>query len=1149
MASMLHMAGLEVYAHFLVTVNSISLACGFFHRSKTKVRGVAANFGKKSGKFRYNSFSTVSEKGYTGIFSPINMGRDRFTYCLCTNKEIGERYLVTTAEDLEKDFYEFLMQNYKLPLKREWIPTLRKLLLDEDYVDEPRVVIRTDDSKDIEVMLNGKERNLFDLICYDFRELNEEKFEKIVSSALATKQIFITEHDIASLEFEGMDGYFNKYGCKVVDNLDKDLNPLVELKPNVENLALKVKSLFPQQAASIEGVLAMEKQGIHYAVLNHGMGCGKTIEAASVIEASMVGKWLKRHPKKTLRDAYERDGIITYRAIIMAPGHLVAKWAQEVEEEIPYAKATIITQLSQLIELRETGRKPRGKEFFVISKDTCKLDTQQSPIPTQIKKKYIALSICKDCAEEEQKIVYKKGLGSEAHCPDCNGRNFMPYPLKYLSRKRGLICPSCGELLMEYKNYNPDAEDFDENVVKAVLTPCSFAKSRTGNSCCYHCGTPLWGSNAKPIVSDFVTPREPKWYKVSHFANHRKKSKATAFVLRGRERDYYDTCITIEGLSKSSQIYGPRKVAPARFVKKYLKGYFDFCVLDEAHKYLGNSAQSVAAHTLIKASKFTLALTGTISNGTAASFYNLFWMLEPSRMINMGYSYSNSEMMRFCKEFGCVETTYEEPSNADRLRNANSRGKQISTPRIKPGISPVLFGKLLMDRCLFLDISDLSKYLPKLKERVILVELPWEIAGAYHHTLDILKDASKKEYGMAALSSMLQFGLSYPDKPYGREPIKSPYNKDVLICNVANHDEFAGDTLTPKEEKLVELVNKEMEESRNVFIYATFTGSAESNVCYRLQDIIEKHCNLEGRVEIIHSTSPEASKREAFFHERASQGIKVFITNPMNVETGLDFCFKHKGKVYNYPTLIFYQTSYSLATIWQASRRAYRLNQKEECRVFYLAYEDTLQAAAIDIMARKQVATAAIQGHFSAEGLSSMARGVDARTQLAQALSNGDMSNRESLENMFDALEAMNEGSEEDAAYSGFKPSLTFYELLGLEPGKEPVNIFEQMPSTQTATTFGFGFDSFFNTGVSSLTDVFTETGTVAVAASVTEKVEVATEPVSMLDDLVAFFAGFGTNISQTNTFVTPVPAKKEKARKAKVVEQGVQHLSLFDFA
>ena len=132
--------------------------------------------------------------------------------------------------------------------------------------------------------------------------------------------------------------------------------------------------------------------------------------------------------------------------------------------------------------------------------------------------------------------------------------------------------------------------------------------------------------------------------------------------------------------------------------------------------------------------------------------------------------------------------------------------------------------------------------------------------------------------------------------------------------------------------------------------------------------------------------SPGALKRENWIRERAKDGVEVFITNPKLIETGVDLCWTEGGKRYNYPTLIFYQLGYSLFTVWQASRRHYRMNQTMECRTYYMAYEGTAQAKVIELIAEKQVATAAIQGKFSVEGISAMAEGVDARVALASSL-------------------------------------------------------------------------------------------------------------------------------------------------------------------
>lgn len=1039
--------GMDAYAQYAVSIqnggNPHLLMLGFFGRAKTKIKAIKqclgdekAHFSMMEGYHSYTYRTTISERWW-GAFQTMNRGRERFTYCVAVAEAVGKRFLFTSNSTEDKDWYEFLMKNYKLPLLKEWIPTIREECIRvADGVVRASTSIKYDAGYKIpSITLNGMDIPVNEIMVYDFLKMNEESFEKIVSRLLRNGKIRFTEKPQKPLIFQGMDEYFLNYGTLAVENLTKKINPLTELRANVSNLALKQKSLFPQQAASVEGICAMYREGISYAVLNHGMGCGKTLEAASACEAIAVEKYLKAHPGKTLKDAYERDDLIHYRTIIMAPGHLVEKWASEIREEIPYAKTTVITELSQLVQLREDGRTPaNGKEFFIVGKDKVKLGSQQSPVPTKIASKFMALSMCEDCFESDGRVVYKKGFGQDAFCPSCRGNNFVPSPQTQLGKFVGLVCPVCGELLLTYRNISNDSDVFLNTPESLVLHPKDFASPNQANSTCYHCGASLWSASCKPLIMGNVgKERRPKWYKVSHPVNYSGKSTKTAWVLRGFEEEYQCSQVNAKTLVEQKRQYGPRRVAMSRYIKKYLKGYFDFCILDECHKYLGESAQAVSAHSLIKASKFTMALTGTISNGTAECFYNLFYMLEPHRMLEMGYEYSSGEKFRFSKEFGCVETIYSLPSNTDLSRiskNATSRGKVLVPAKVKPGISPVLFGKMLMDRCLFMDISDLSAYLPALKEEVRVVDGEPEVMRAYRGTIDCLKDASKSGAGQGVLSIMLQFGLNYLDKPYDRSPVMHPFVQDCMICRPKNFEQYGEPkNLLPKEIELVNIVNSELSEGRNCFIYATATASAESNVLERLKMVIEQNCSLTGRVEIIRSETPAASEREAYFHKRASEGIRVFICNPKCVETGLDFCFKYEGVSYNYPTLIFYQISYELATIWQASRRAYRLSQKEECRNFYLAYNHSLQVTALQIMAKKQVATAAIQGHFSAEGLASMAQGVDARTLLAEALAKNDNGNADELAGMFDVLNS--QASEVEDAYTNFIPSKTFYELVG----------------------------------------------------------------------------------------------------------------------
>lgn len=141
--------------------------------------------------------------------------------------------------------------------------------------------------------------------------------------------------------------------------------------------------------------------------------------------------------------------------------------------------------------------------------------------------------------------------------------------------------------------------------------------------------------------------------------------------------------------------------------------------------------------------------------------------------------------------------------------------------------------------------------------------------------------------------------------------------------------------------------------------------------------------------------------------------------------TLLDFCWMEKSITYNYPTLIFYQSGYSLFIMWQAAGRAWRLNQREECRTYYLAYEMTVQQAILQVLGEKKAATSAIQGRFSADGLAAMAKGVDTQVRIAQIMSEMDEQTGNKLQEMFDVIT----GEVEDT-FGDEQTMLMFSELI-----------------------------------------------------------------------------------------------------------------------
>jgi hypothetical protein len=370
---------------------------------------------------------------------------------------------------------------------------------------------------------------------------------------------------------------------------------------------------------------------------------------------------------------------------------------------------------------------------------------------------------------------------------------------------------------------------------------------------------------------------------------------------------------------------------------------------------------------------------------------------------------------------------------------------------------------------------------------------------------------------------MLLFSLLYPDIPMGYKPeIIHPKSGQVVLTT----EKFESDRLYPKEEKMVNIINDELDEGRRVFVYVEYTNSGLAERCKK---VICDYCGLlDEEVEILRSESPSAAKREEWIHKKAAAGVKVVITNPKNVETGLDFIFEYEGVTYNYPTLIFYECGTSLFTLWQASRRHYRLNQTQECRTYYLCYAGTNQAKIIRLMAEKQVATSSIQGKFSMEGLTAMAQSVDPRLILMQNLMDAAAQKEDDADKASKIFANLNEKTGIDESVYGPSETRLFKEVYGTNPAAEASDVID-------------GFASILDTteDTAPIGEPFIEVP-VPVTAPATD------ESIGSTDDkdpfLADFFEGFGVIPADEMKSISEA-AETMRKRKKIVKDQ----LSIFD--
>lgn len=433
-----------------------------------------------------------------------------------------------------------------------------------------------------------------------------------------------------------------------------------------------------------------------------------------------------------------------------------------------------------------------------------------------------------------------------------------------------------------------------------------------------------------------------------------------------------------------------RRFAVAEYIKKRLGRHFQFFIADEVHQFKGyQSAQGNAFGGLASACGKTIALTGTILGGYASDVMYILARLSPETFIKEGISYRNQSL--FVHRYGILEKITKTKTD-DNISSKGRRG--YTNHKQKPGVSPLIFSRHFMDKTAFLHLEDIALNLPPISEEVISVGMDPALHEAYKELEAKLLDAVKvalRQGSRHLLGVYLQTLLSYPDRPFNNKAIiaRNEFGEEELI---AVPEELSQETTYRKEEDLIDLVKREKQEGRKVFVFAIYTQSKD--VTARLQ---EKMVEEGIKCEVLRSTvAPE--KREDWIAQKVKAGVDCIIANPKLVETGLDLLA--------FPTLVFYQTGYSIYTLRQASRRSWRIGQDKPVKIYYMYYQGTMQEKALRLMGSKLQASLAIEGKFSDEGLAAMTSGEDMTTLMARALT--ENLNVESAEDVWRKLNQSN---------------------------------------------------------------------------------------------------------------------------------------------
>ena len=628
--------------------------------------------------------------------------------------------------------------------------------------------------------------------------------------------------------------------------------------------------------------------------------------------------------------------------VVLCPSHVTKKWVREIEETLPNTKACVVYNLADIDRVCKEHKEGNTSTYIILSKERARDGFMWQPA-----------------------VIYSKV-------------------------KKAYLCPHCGSIIkMEPKDdgvgYKVHADQF------------FFKKQNAQNHKCEHCGELLWSA----INPNDMRLKHNKWVKIGNYG----------FVYRDFAVKHLEKTKDLKVLAKLEDIIEHPELtfkAKGAYVRYSMSDYIsehlkqiDGVILDELHQFKGDSGQGDAMETLVGCSKKVIGMTATLINGYSSGLFYLLYRIVPHLMKidNKEYKSPNT----FNNEYGVTEMTYELP---DGEYNANSRSKKrLLQSRQKPGVSPLVYSRFLIDCAVFLSLNDMGKHLPDYEEIPIELDLRPDIKKEYDRiessfrTVMNQRDSTSRKL----MSRFLSLMTTYPDQPYNAEPIYYPKSDTAAI---EPKDLSSMDELHEKDVATLDIVERKVKNGEKVLVYTSWVKiDTQEKLPKLLEEKGYKVAVLEQRVK------PE--KREEWVEKQLEKGIDVLITNPSLVETGLD--------LNSFTTLIYYNIGYNLFTFRQSSRRSWRINQTApRIEVYILFYKGVMQARAIKLMASKLAAATLVEGNFSDEGLAAMSDCTDMTSQLARELTKGIRDEVEDVAAMFKKMAIIKDENEPEEDMSNY---------------------------------------------------------------------------------------------------------------------------------
>lgn len=619
---------------------------------------------------------------------------------------------------------------------------------------------------------------------------------------------------------------------------------------------------------------------------------------------------------KTTLSAAVAAGRHARRTIVLCPPHLVDKWQREFKAVWPGVRTTHLQTISDVDQF--FGDQPDDAPLVGVLKQTSARSAS-------------GWEHAYDYGGPASHNYGSKGY-SDIERPWGNvisARKLMDLPVEerpftekqiLALQQCGIRCPACGET--QFRSGRP----LTVNELKTATWTCSNE----------HCRLPLY---------QFTRRRSESQVRGSFKLYAQRERLIRSYTDKGQPVPFHE----LEKWHGTAvrDTFGYGKVPLAGYIKKRGKGKLDLLLVDEVHQYKGfDSDQGYAMHHLAQAAEKVVALTGTIYGGKASSLFYLLFRLAPE----MGRAYVDPEATGqrrlrsrdWVSAYGILQRIETITLDEDGRQTANSR----SSVRFKelPGGSPAMLPWLL-NRSVFLSLGDMGFPLPDYTEIPVSVPMAPEQAVRYESLKEQLKEELKERLirgDKSLLAGYLYALLFWPDSPRRAKVVECPRTGNVVASVPGLPEDFIG----PKEEEIIELCLAEKAQGRRVLLLCQQTDTLD------IQPEWKAMLEAAGLKAAILRAAP--NKREKWVEKQVKAGVDVIITHPRKVETGIDLL--------DFPTIVWMAIDYSVYTVLQASRRSWRIGQTEPVKVYFFAYEETIQEDALRLVAAKVAAALRVNG-------------------------------------------------------------------------------------------------------------------------------------------------------------------------------------------